>query len=125
MQAAKNWRDEFEERDTSGAEVVYVNYLPGNTFEYAYLRPGDRRMFLATASPSYMRLVPKSQTKTIRPYRRGEVKCGDVFRSRTGCEAAVALVTDKDVTLSLPCVSYCMLLANWTRLDGTPAGVEE
>lgn len=125
MQAARNWRDEFEEKDARGNEVVYVNRRHGDRgFEYAYLRESDGQLFVTCTGD----LIPKPRPKTLRPYRRGEVKCGDVFLGKAeGTEAAITATAKAGVFLghSTAFFSYDDLCRDFTKLDGSPAGVEE
>lgn len=125
MQAARNWRDEFEERDKDGDTVLDVWYTDGKPRAYAFRR---REGSVEFVTGQVSRLILKPRPKTLRPYRRGEVKCGDVFRDkRSGVDTMVTAVSDNGVMLGHhPATSGLDILhRDYTHLDGTPAGVEE
>lgn len=122
MQAARNWRDEFEEYDDQGYRVVDVWYRGDRPRVYLFLAATGRECVAISAD----RLVPKPRPKTLRPYRRGEVKCGDVFRGKiSDRDAMVTILDDSAVILCGSTHSYRELLDMRTRPDGSPAGVEE
>lgn len=81
----------YADKDRLGAEVKAILFLDGSFSRYLF----DSE---ALACANEYGLVPLPKPKTYRPYKRGEVKCGDVFREKkAGIDRAVIAVTDRAV----------------------------
>lgn len=120
-----DWRERYEEVNDIGQPVKGVFFYDGKPVAYMFVSDGgDVYPSIATNT-----LIPKKKPPTYRPYKRGEVKCGDVFLCKERKhEWMVTYVGDASVCLNgingyQP--SYYLLFHDFTHLDGTPAGVAE
>lgn len=76
-------------------------------------------------SRDYSRLVDLPKPRTTRPYRRGEVRLGDMFRNKEdGYDKIVSCVTNRGVDLGWLFCSYTDLLGFYNRLTYDSEGRE-
>jgi len=121
-----NWRELYEDKDLSGDEVVEVLEHKGTPLAYFYRSKASGNVHVAEINEH--NLVKKPKPKSYRPFKAGEVKCGDVFVNKsTGNEWLVIGVINKGLSINLNSVEYLVsgMLDGWTRLDGSPAGILE
>ena len=70
------------------------------------------------------KIINISDPPKWRPYRDGEVKLGDQFKHR-GKKLMIMVIAlyDNHICAAHREIDYAGLLADWLKLDGTPAGV--
>lgn len=112
------WRDEYENKDRQGCEVVFVS----DRGQYAYFNSvGD--IYPCT---SLSNLIKKQKPKKYRPFTIDEVKCGMVFKDKRS--SATAMVTLTGSEFIVLCDHKCTLdtlFIDFTFPDGSPAGMLE
>lgn len=65
-------------------------------------------------------------TPKLRPFRRGEIKCGDVVKAKkSGNYFFVSGESDLGILIGFGWVTYEALLDDYTMADGSPCGKEE
>lgn len=107
----------YKDVDIGGADVAAV--LLRNGLVHGYLSP----LASSIQSASYLQELPKP--RTTRPYRRGEVKCGDVFRHKERCwDKMVVFVGDEAIDLGWDNISYQTLFDKWHKLTYDSEGRE-
>jgi hypothetical protein len=127
--AEVNWRDLYEEKDCDGDKIIDVWFVDGIPYAYRYIR--DIATGEMATSLSTIRLIPKPKPKSYRPFKVGEVKCGDVFAHKitkaqlmvTGVQEREACLNGYDVRRNWQ--SFDDIFYDYTKLDGSPAGALE
>lgn len=119
-----NWRELYEENDCDGDKIIDVWLADVSPHAYRYIR--DNVSGEICTSISIRRLVLKPKPKSYRPFKRGGVLCGEVFVNKiAGVEYVVLAVSNTGVWFVNGIETYATLLDNYTRLDGSPAGILE
>jgi len=118
-----NWQDEYEPITSDGETVETVFYWNGAPRAYI---ARDKLSHRPIVHDTIYRLNTKPKPKSYRPFKRGEVLCGAKFVSKiNGAEYLVLQITDDAVWFNVGKISYQQLLSDYTRLDGSPAGILE
>lgn len=127
MAETYDWRDEFEDKDVKGNDVVHVSRTMSGRLEYAYIRKHDNQLFVSGMAEGYV--TRKQKPKTYRPYTREDLQCGIVFRNKAnGVDYMVVRIGCSYVTLGGDndnATSFSELLDRFVQADGSPAGVLE
>lgn len=121
--AERNWRDEIEPVNIFGKPIRHAEWCPCKNVWMCIVEDGKELIYSSCTAKE------KPKPATYRPYKRGEVKCGDVFKHKKGQQQSLVTCVYSDGSFALGDRDACNggqeLFDNYTHLDGTPAGVKE
>ena len=119
-----NWRDVYEDKDSTGCEVIDVLMHEGRGVAFVYKSDSG----INYVHHSGAQLIEKPKPKKYRPFTRSEIKCGDVFRHKSnGVDYMIAVVGDCYVKFANGdgAIDTAVILEKYTKPDGSPAGMLE
>ena len=103
---------------------IIIGFIEGDSELFSWDPMGQLSNGAPDSSGNLVNPPKPTEPPKWRPYRDGEVKLGDQFKHR-GKKLMIMVIAlyDNHICAAHREIDYAGLLADWLKLDGTPAGV--